>query len=208
MARVPLTEEQVADDLVLLNFEKVGLSDEQFVELCNDNRDFHLELTAQKELMIMTLPGGKTGRRNAIITSRLENWAEKDGTGITFSPMTLFALPDGARRAPDASWLKKERWEALTDEEQEKLTPVCPDFVLELMSPSDRRQARFKMLQSKMAEYIENGAQLGWLIDPFENDVYIYRPGQAVERLENPTTIGGDPILPGFIFNTAEIWRD
>src|SRR5947207_4258970 len=162
MASVPLTEQPIAADFVLLNFEKVGLSDEQFVELCSDNRDFHLEFTAQKELVIVTLPGGKTGRRSAIICRRLGNWAEKDGTGVTFGPLTLFALPNGARRAPDASWLKNQRWEALTDEQQEKLTPVCPDFVLELMSPSDRRPARFKMLQSKMAEYIENGAQLGW----------------------------------------------
>ena len=170
MASAPLTEQLIADDFVLLNFEKFGLSDEQFVELCGDNRDFHLEFTAQKELVIMTLPGGKTGRRNAIISRRLEDWSEKDGTGITFSPLTLFALPNGARRAPDASWLKKQRWEVLTDEQQDRLTPLCPDFVLELMSPSDRRPARLEMLHSKMTEYIENGAQLGWLIDPFKNE--------------------------------------
>jgi Uma2 family endonuclease len=127
--------------------------------------------------------------------------------GITFSPLTLFALPNGARRAPDASWLKKERWQALTDDEQDNLTPVCPDFVLELMSPSDSRQGRFKMLQSKMTEYIENGAQLGWLVDPFKKDVYIYWPGQTVECLSNPTKISGDPILPGFIFSFADIWQ-
>ena len=207
MASVPLTEELIADDFVLLNFEKVGLSDEQFIELCSDNRDLHLEFTAQKELVIMTLPGGKTGRRNVIISRRLEDWSEKDGTGITFSPLTLFALPNGAKRASDASWLKKERWEALTDEQQDELTPVCPDFVLELMSPSDQRPARFKILQSKMAEYIESGAQLGWLVDPFKKDVYIYRPDQAVEHLNNPTTINGHPVLPGFIFNIAEIWE-
>ena len=181
MASVPLTEQDVSADWLVLNLQEVRLSDEQFVALCADNRELHLELTAQKELVIMTLPGGKTGRRNDIISRRLGNWAEQDATGITFSPLTLFALPNGARRAPDASWLKKQRWEALTDEQQEKLAPLCPDFVLELISPSDISQARFKMLQSKMEEYIENGAQLGWLIDPFKKNVYIYRPGQSVE---------------------------
>src|SRR5437762_14373573 len=130
MASVPLTEQDVSGDWLVLNLQEVRLSDEQFVALCADNRELHLELTAQKELVIMTLPGGKTGRRNVIISRRLEDWSEKDGTGITFSPLTLFALPNGAKRASDASWLKKERWEALTDDQQEKLTPVCPDFVL------------------------------------------------------------------------------
>src|SRR5437667_2784427 len=128
MASVPLTEQDVGGDWLVLNLQEVRLSDEQFVALCADNRELHLEFTAQKELVIMTLPGGKTGRRNAIISRRLEDWSEKDGTGITFSPLTLFALPNGARRAPDASWLKKQRWEVLTDEQQDRLTPLCPDF--------------------------------------------------------------------------------
>ena len=204
MARGPLTEEEVIADSLVLNVETVGLSDEQFFQLCLDNRELHLELTAQKELVIMTLPGGKTGRRNEIICRRLGNWAEQDGTGITFVPLTLFILPSGAKRAPDASWLRRERWDTLTDEQQEKAPPLCPDFVVELMSRSDRR--KLKMLQSKMAEYIDNGAQLGWLIDPFNKNVYIYRPGKSVQRLENPATIHGDSVLPGFIFQLSEIW--
>lgn len=204
MARVPLVEEEVAADSVVLNIGKVGLSDEQFFQLCHDNRELHLELTAQKELVIMALPGGKTGRRNTRFCYRLEAWSEKDGTGITFIPLTLFVLPNRAMRAPDGSWLRLDRWNALTDEQQESAPPLCPDFVMELMSKSQK--SRLKMLQAKMAEYIANGAQLGWLIDPFKKNVYIYRPGEPAQRLENPTTIHGDPVLPGFVFQLTEIW--
>ena len=207
MASVPLTEQTVADDLVILNVEKVALSDEQFVELCADNRELHLELTAQKELVIMTLPGGKTGRRNSIISRYLANWADKDKSGITFAPLTLFELANAAKRAPDASWLRLKRWDALTDEQKEGIPALCPDFVVELMSPSDRRPVRFRMVQTKMAEYMENGAQLGWLIDPFEKRVYVYRPRKRVQCLETPATLYGDPILRGFVFPISEIWQ-
>jgi Uma2 family endonuclease len=207
MTSIPFTEQDVAGDCLVLNIDKVGLSDEQFVALCADNRELHLELTAQKELVIMTLPGGKTGLRNDIICRRLGNWAEKDGKGITFAPLTLFMLPNGARRAPDAAWLRREKWDALTDEQKESIPPLCPDFVVELMSPSDRRPVRFRMIQAKMAEYIENGAQLGWLVDPFEKKVYVYRPHEPVQCLESPSTLYGDPILPGFAFQISEIWQ-
>jgi Uma2 family endonuclease len=207
MATVPLTEEQVAEDWLVLNLESVALSDEQFIELCADNRELHLELTAQKELVIMTLPGPKTGRRNGVIFGDLEIWARRDQGGMTFVPGTMFALPNGAKRAPDAAWVRRERWEALSGDEQEKLPILCPDFVVELMSPSDARPVRFRMLQAKMEEYIANGAQLGWLIDPFKKVVYIYVPGQPVESLDNPTTLHGDPVLPGFVFNIAEVWK-
>jgi Uma2 family endonuclease len=208
MASVPLTEEQVSDDLVILNFEKVGISDDQLIDLCSDNRDFDFELTAQKELLIMTPPGPKTGLRNVAITTDLENWARQDGTGLTFATNTLLHLANGAKRGPDGSWVRLEKWNSLTDEQQEKIPPLCPDFVVELMSPSDRRPYRFRMVQAKMDEYIANGVQLGWLIDPFQKTVYVYRPGQAVERLENPSTLYGDPVLPGFVFQTTEIWQD
>ena len=207
MASIPLTEEQVAEDLVILNLEKVGLSDDQFVELCSDNRDFQFELTAQKELLIMTPPGPKTGRRNEAITVSLGIWARQNGTGVTFSVGTLFHLPNGAKRGPDASWVRREKWDALSDEEQEKLLVLIPDFVVELMSPSDKRPVRFKLLQAKMEEYIANGVQLGWLIDPFQKSVYIYRPGQPVEYLSNPTALHGDPVLPGFAFHVDELWQ-
>ena len=205
MARLPLTEEQVGEDCVVLDVEKVGLTDEQFVELCLDNRDFNFELTAQKELVIMSPPGPGTGRRNTVISYYLEDWAKKDGTGIAFGG-TLFGLPNGAKRAPDACWIRRERLDALTNEEQEGIPTLGPDFVIELMSPSDRRPARFRMLQAKMAEYIANGVQFGWLIDPFKKNVYIYRPGESIQVLENPSTISGDPVLPGFVFQLTEIW--
>jgi Uma2 family endonuclease len=209
MASVPLTEEQVSDDLVILNFEKVGISDDQFIELCSDNRYFQFELTAQKELLIMTPPGPKTGRRNESIMNSLGNFARQDQTGVTFANGTLFQFPNGAKRGPDAAWVRREKWESLTEELQEEKIPLlCPDFVVELMSPSDRGPYRFKMLQPKMEEYIDNGVQLGWLIDPFQKIVYVYRPGQAVERLENPSTLYGDPVLPGFVFQTTEVWQD
>jgi Uma2 family endonuclease len=202
----PLTEEQVADDFFVLNLANVGLTDDQFIELCADNGELHLELTAQKELIIMTLPPPRTGRRHQIICTNLENWARQNGTGLTFGTGTLFGLQNGAKRAPDASWLRREKWDLLTDEEQEKLPVLCPDFVVELMSRSDRRPVRFRMLQAKMTEYMENGTQLGWLIDPYKKRVYIYRPGQDVECLENPTTIQGDPVLPGFVFDVTAVW--
>ena len=207
MTTIPLTEEQVAEDLLILNVANVGLSDEQLIELCSDNDELCFELTAQKELVIMTLPGPGTGRRNSTICTDLENWARENGRGITCGPATLFTFKNGAKRGPDASWLKREAFDALTPEERDKLPMVCPTFVVELMSPSDKRPYRFRMLQAKMTEYIENGVELGWMIDPFKKKVHIYRPGQAVEILEDPTTISGDTVLPGFVFNVAGIWR-
>jgi len=208
MAKVPLIDEQVAEDLVILNVEKVGLSDDQFLELCSNNRELHLELTAQRELLIMPLPGPKTGRRNEVITNQLGNWARRDKNGFTFATSTLFHLPNGAKRAPDASWVRRDKWDALRQSQREKLPILCPDFVIDLMSPSDRTKTRFGMLQAKMEEYIENGAQLGWLVDPFQKKVYIYRPDQPVECLENPNAISADPVLPGFVLVLNEVWEE
>jgi Uma2 family endonuclease len=207
MATIPLIEEQVGEDFVVLNVENVGLSDDQFVELCSDNRELLFELTAQKELIIMTPPGGKTGQRNCALSTDLAIWARQDGKGVTFSANTIFYLANGAKRGPDASWVKKERWNALTPEQQEKAPPFCPDFVAELMSPSDKRPVRFRMVQAKMNEYIANGAQLGWLIDPFKKTIYVYRPGENVQVLDNPKTLSGDPVLPGFVFNLETFWQ-
>jgi len=208
MAKVPLIEEQLADDWLVLNFEKVALSDDQFIELCADNPELIFETTARKELIIMTPPGGKTMRRNAVLATDLEIWSRENGQGITFSANAIFHLPNGARRGPDASWLSNKQWNALTDEQQEKLPPLCPEFVAELLSPSDKRPVRFRMLQAKMKEYLANGAELGWLIDPFNRKVYIYRPAKPVEVLENPTTISGDPVLKGFVFHVAQLWQE
>ena len=202
MARVPLTNELVAPARVVLDFEKVGLTAEQFFQLCCDNPDLRMELTARKELIIMSPTGLKSAWRENILLTRLTNWAEQNGTGIVCSPSALYKLPNGAVRGPDAAWIRSDRLTGFTDEELEKFGPFCPDFVAEIMSPSDR----LGELQEKMEEYVANGAQLGWLIDPFEARVYVYRPAQTVECLQNPTTIGDDPLLPGFIFNVAEIW--
>ena len=151
----------------------------------------------------MTLPGGKTGRRNEIICRRLGNWAEQDGTGITFAPLTLFILPNGAKRAPDASWLRRERWDTLTDEQQEKAPPLCPDFVVELISPSDR----LPKVQAKMREWMENGAALGWLIDADRRTVYVYRPAHPTQELVDVDHVAGEGPVEGFRLDLADIWQ-
>ena len=185
-----------------LSLRSVELSEAQFDRLCRDNPDLRLELTAQKALVIMSPSGSKTGWRNARLTQRLANWAEQDGTGLAFDSSAGFTLPNGAKRGPDAAWLRRARWEALSEEAQESFAPLCPDFVVELRSPHDR----LAMLQEKMVEYMDNGAPLGWLIDPPARRVFIYRPGQLVECLEDPAILSGAPLLPGFVFNVREIW--
>jgi Uma2 family endonuclease len=191
-----------APSWLMLNLESVHLTDEQFYRLCQDNPDLRFELTAQRELVIMSPTGSKTGWRNSRINQRLANWAEKDTTGVSFDSSTGFTLPNGAKRSPDAAWARREAWEALTDEQQEEFSPICPAFVIELRSSKDS----LATLHEKMKEYIENGAELGWLFDPENKRVYIYRPNEPVECLENPSLISGDPILAGFVFDPREIW--
>lgn len=188
--------------LLMLNVESMHLTDEQFYQLCRDNPDYRFELTAQRELVIMSPTGLKTGWRNSKFNQRLANWAEEDGTGISFDSSTGFTLPNGAKRSPDAAWVRREVWEALTDEQQEEFAPICPAFVIELRSSKDS----LATLQEKMKEYIENGTELGWLFDPKNKRVYIYRPDESIECLENPDLISGDPVLPGFVFDPSEIW--
>ncbi|MBI4640390.1 MAG: Uma2 family endonuclease [Candidatus Tectomicrobia bacterium] len=202
MARPSSIIDHNISPLLMLNIESLGLTDEQFSRLCRDNPDLRFELTAHRELVIMAPTGSKTGWRNSKLTQRLANWAEADGTGLPFDSSTGFTLSNGAKRSPDAAWVTRERWEALTEEQQEGFAPLCPDFAAELRSPTDS----LSTLQAKMVEYLENGSQLGWLIDPIEKHVYIYRPGQPVERLEDPAMINGDPVLPGFMFDLREIW--
>ena len=185
-----------------LNVRGVQLTEEQFARLCQENPDLRLEVTAQQELVIMAPTGLETGRRNSTLTQRLANWAEANGTGLTFDSSTLFTLPNGAKRSPDASWMRRERWGVLTKEQRGGFARICPDFVVELRSPTDS----LTDLLEKMREYIENGAQLGWLIDPLDKRVYVYRPGQPVESLDNPTTLSGDPVLPGFVLSVQELW--
>jgi Uma2 family endonuclease len=187
---------------VTLDIHSIGLTNEQFHKLCRDNRDLRFELTAHGELIIMSPTGSKTGWRNAKLVTRVTVWSEKDGSGLTFDSSTGFTLPNGAKRSPDAAWIKTERWESLTEEEQDGFAPMCPDFVIELRSPDDR----LSTLEDKMKEYIDNGAKLGWLFDPQTKSVYIYRPGQPRQHLQNPETISGDPELPGLIIIATEIW--
>ena len=178
------------------------LDDEQFAQLCRLNPDLRFEYTSTEELLIMTSTGGWTGNRNIRLAARLQLWAETDGTGLAFDSSTIFLLPSGAKRMPDASWMRLERWNALTREQQEGIPPCCPDFILELRSPSDR----LPDLQGKMEEYLNNGARLGWLIDPIERVVYVYRPGEAVERLDHPREVSGEPVLAGFVLRLEAIW--
>ena len=187
---------------IALDVHSVHLTDDQFYQLCKDNRDLRLELTAQGELIIMPPTGSITGWRNAKINYQLTAWAETNGTGLTFDSSTGFTLPSGAKRSPDAAWIRQERWYLLTEEEREGFAPICPDFVLELRSADDS----LSVLQEKMVEYIENGAKLGWLLDPKGKRIYVYWPGQPVECLENPETISGNPVLLGFELKTRDIW--
>jgi Uma2 family endonuclease len=185
-----------------VNFKSIRLTAAQFEQLCRDNRDLRMELTSQGELIVMPPTGSKTGQRNFSLTSQLGSWVLKNGTGVGFDSSTGFTLPDGAIVSPDGSWVRRERWNALTEEEQEGFAPICPDFVIELRSPSDS----LSRLQNKMEEYIKNGALLAWLIDPFKRQVDIYRPGLNVEVLTDPETVSGDPLLPGFRLQLDELW--
>jgi len=180
----------------------INLTDEQFFEFCQINRDLQIERTATGELLIMPPTGSETGGRNFRLNGQLYNWTEQDGTGVGFDSSTGFTLPNGAERSPDAAWVKLERWNALTPEQQKKFAPICPDFVVELRSASDNLQP----LKTKMQEYIDNGALLGFLIDRKNRQVYIYRPGVAVACLDNPATVSSDPVLPGFVLDLSKIW--
>lgn len=202
LSKTPSVIEPNAPSSLMLNVQSVHLTDKQFYRLCHDNPDLRFELTAQRELVIMSPTGSKTGWRNSRINQRLANWAEQDGTGVSFDPSTGFTLPNGAKRSPDAAWVRREKWETLTDEQQEEFAPICPDFVVDLRSVKDSLTS----MQAKMKEYMENGSQLGWLFDPRNKGVCVYRPNQPVEYLENPSSISGDPILSGFVFDPSEIW--
>ena len=179
------------------------MTDDEFFEFCQLNRDLRIERTAQGEIIIMPPTGWKTGSRNAKLTTQLTLWAERDGTGVVADSSTGFNLPNGAERSPDAAWVRRSRLAMLTDEQKEKFLPLCPDFVIELRSSTDR----LNDLRDKLAEYLANGAQLGWLIDPQEQRVYIYRPHCEAECLEHPVEISGDPVLPGFVLDLRKIWQ-
>ncbi len=186
-----------------VNFPAIAsMTQAQFYEFCQANQDLRIERTATGDVIIMPPAFSDTGNRNLKIAQQLANWADQDGTGETFDSSTGFTLPNGATRSPDASWIRSDRWNALTDEQKASFAPICPDFVIELRSSSDS----ISRLQSKMQEYIDNGAKLGWLVDRKQQTVQIYRPQQTPEVLNHPETVKGDPELPGFGLRMAKIW--
>lgn len=179
------------------------VSHEQFKQLTTVNRDLRLERTVTGELIVMPPTGSNTGHRNLDIEGQLWLWNRQTKLGVAFNSSTGFHLPNGADRSPDAAWISQERWDALTPEEQEGFAPICPDFVMELRSKSDHMEP----LRAKMREYMENQARLGWLVDRKNRKVEIYRQGRDVEVLDNPTTLLGEDVLPGFVLDLTEVWQ-
>jgi len=188
---------------ITLNLNSIiKLTSEQFYQLCEENPDLKLERNAHGELIVMPPTGGETGKSNSTANAQIWTWNDRTELGEVFDSSTGFTLPNKADRSPDASWVEKSRWSALTPEQREKFIPLCPDFVLELVSPSDS----LKKTQEKMQEYMENGCRLGWLINRKKREVEIYRPGQDVEVLQCPLTLSGENVLPGFVLNLQKIW--
>jgi Uma2 family endonuclease len=188
--------------ILTINLKQFVATSDEFFDLCQANPTLQMERTAAGEVIVMSPAGSKTSARNAGITGQLWQWNEEAELGITFDSSGGFHLPNGADRSPDAAWILAERWNALTPYQQQKFAPVCPDFVVELRSSSDSMPD----LRDKMQEYIDNGARLGWLIDPETRTVEIYEPGEEVEILYNPERVSGDPILPGFLLNMKRVW--
>ncbi len=187
-----------------LNLDTVHLTDEQFYELCQNNRELQFERTSRGDLIIMPPVGGESGNREADLIADVVIWNRQTCLGYTFSSSTIFKLPNGASRSPDVAWIKKERWEALTPEQRRKFPPIAPDFVIELRSATDDLQ----VLREKMREYIDVGVQLGWLINPQQQQVEIYRPGIDVEVQNLPTQLSGENILPGFCLSLSALLID
>ncbi|HKR23348.1 MAG TPA: Uma2 family endonuclease [Pyrinomonadaceae bacterium] len=175
---------------------------EQFEEFCRDYPDLRLELTSSGELIVMPPTGFLTGKRCLNLTGEFAAWLKKYRIGVGFGPSVAFTLPNGAIRSPDVSWMTREKHDTVSRDEQDRFAHICPDFVVELRSSSDR----LPPLLNKMEEYMENGATLGWLIDPKKRRVYVYRAGEELVVLEDPATVSGDPFLPGFELEMEEIW--
>ena len=188
---------------VILQIPKsLKFTDDKFVEMVAANKDLRLELSAQGELSIMSPTGGETGDRNLELGGQVWFWNRQNGLGKAFDSSTGFKLPNGATRSPDVSWIKIERWNALTPEQRKRFLPLCPDFVIELVSESDD----LADTQAKMREYIANGLRLGWLINPKNKQVEIYRPNQEIEVLQSPANLSGEDVLPGFILDLQPIF--
>ncbi len=201
-----MTEAKIRTEIppvVLHTRPALEIDEEQFFEFCRINRDWRIERTAEGDLEIMVPTGGETSYRNSEINMQLRQWAKRDATGVAFDSSGGFVLPNGAMRSPDASWLRRERLANLTAEQKQKFLPLCPDFVIELRSPSDP----LATVEAKMREYVENGTRLGWLLDPQERKVQVYEPGEPVRLLDNPGELSGDPVLPEFVLELKPIWE-
>lgn len=183
--------------LVLQMSPAIEMTNDQFFEFCQLNRDLRIERTAKGELVIMPPVGGRSGNREADLITDLNIWNRQTQLGKVFSSSTIFRLPKGGERSPDAAWVKLERWEVLTEEEQDGFSPICPDFVIELRSRIDA----LKPLQDKMREYLNSGLRLGWLINPQNQQVEIYRPDRDVEIVQFPASLSGEDVLPGFVLS-------
>lgn len=181
--------------------DRTAITDEEFEKICRENRDRKFERTAQGELVIMSLTGGSTGERNAELNGQLWLWNRQAKLGHIYDSSTGFRLPNGAIRSPDAAWVSQSRWEALTPEQRKKWVPLCPDFVVELKSPSDD----IADLQTQMLEYQENGLKLGWLLDPDRQLVEVYQADRSMKLLSNPEEISADEIMAGFVLKLTGI---
>ena len=181
----------------------VAISDEQFDRLCAANPEINFERTPKNEIVIWPPSDGVAGNQKAEMTADFVIWNQQYNLGVVFGSSTCFRLPGGVDRSPDVSWVEKSRWESLTPEQRRKFPPICPDFVLELLSPSDN----LRTVQRKMQEYLDSGIRLGWLINPEDKLVEIYRPGREVEVVRSPSTLSGEEVLPGFVLNIEWIWR-
>lgn len=178
------------------------LTDEQFFQLCIDNRDLRFERTASGGLIIMPPTGSETGNFNIDLSCQLQSWSRQNKhLGLAFDSSTGFKLPDGTDISPDAAWIRRDRWDALTAEEKKKFAPICPDFVVELRSTTDS----LEKLRAKMKVYVKNGARLGWLLDRKNRKVEISRQGSDVEILDSPVTLSGENVLPGFVLDLSDI---
>ena len=182
--------------------ETLTITQEQFKKIATANRDLRLEKNAQGQLIIMPPTGGSTGKKNFYLAGQLFVWNESSQLGVAFDSSTAFHLPNGANRSPDVAWIRKEKWEQLTPDQQDDFAPICPDFVIELRSKTDS----LKPLREKMQEYIQNGLTLGWLIDPKGKTVEIYRRNREVEILQHPISLSGEDILPNFVMDLQQVF--
>jgi Uma2 family endonuclease len=189
---------------VTLDLTHVHLSDEQFYQLCVGNPELNIERTAQGALILMLPVGGDSGNREMELGTDLSLWNRQSGLGKVFSSSTIFKLPNGGDRSPDAAWVELSRWQALTPEQRQKFPPIAPDFVIELRSRTDN----LGMLQEKMQEYLESGVRLGWLFNPQDQQVEVYRQGQAKQVYELPTELSGEEVLPGFMLTVTQFTDD